>query len=62
MGVSRIQARRFPASARLNCYDDDDDDDDDDCGDDDDDDDGDYSLIRQTSMQQNCANGKNKLN
>jgi len=35
MGVSRIQARRFPASARLKCYDDDDDD----CGDDDDDDD-----------------------
>jgi len=57
MGVSRIQARRFPASARLKCYDDDDDDD---CGDDDDD--GDYSLIRQTSMQQNCANGENKLN
>ncbi len=37
-GVSRRQARRFPASARLNCYDDDDDDD--------------YSLTSQTSMQQ----------
>lgn len=41
MGVSRRQARRFPASARLNCYD---------GGDDDGDDD--YSLTRRTSMQQ----------
>lgn len=40
MGVSRRQARRFPASARLNCYDGDDDGDDE------------YSLTRQTPVQQ----------
>ncbi len=50
-GVSRRQARRFPARARLVCYDDDDDDDDDD-----------YSLTSQTSMQQKNIMQKRKNN